>query len=299
MEPRAHVIVVGNEKGGSGKSTTAMHLAVALLRDGYRVGSIDLDARQGTLTRYVANRAALAESRRFDEASLPQSAHQAVARSAGTDLASAVAEERQNFDAALQRAASNNEFVVVDCPGSDSFLGRLGHAHADTLVTPLNDSFVDLDMLAEVDAESLTVIRPGAYAEMVWDGRKLKALRDRGSIDWVVMRNRLSALDARNKRDMAEVLEKLSKRIGFRHVQGFGERVIFRELFLKGLTLLDLVEVGEGPLTMSQIAARQEVRSLVAALRLPARSRPVSHDPRSDRSAYREETIHDHERAAR
>ncbi|MBM3566952.1 MAG: ATPase, partial [Alphaproteobacteria bacterium] len=53
---RAHVIVLGNEKGGSGKSTTAMHLIAACLRDGRSVASIDLDARQGTLTRYLSNR---------------------------------------------------------------------------------------------------------------------------------------------------------------------------------------------------------------------------------------------------
>src|SRR5262245_37005174 len=53
---KPHIIVLGTEKGGSGKSTTAMHLVVALLHEGYSVGSIDCDARQGSFTRYVENR---------------------------------------------------------------------------------------------------------------------------------------------------------------------------------------------------------------------------------------------------
>src|SRR5207245_10765021 len=63
---RAHVLVIGNEKGGSGKSTTAMHIVVSLLGDGGRVATIDLDARQGTLPRYVDNRIAYAKRKGID-----------------------------------------------------------------------------------------------------------------------------------------------------------------------------------------------------------------------------------------
>jgi chromosome partitioning protein len=69
---------------------------------------------------------------------------------------------------------------------------------------------------------------------------------------------------------MASVIEALSRRIGFRVAAGLSERVIYKELFLNGLTLLDLKRGGAGPsLTMSHVAARQEVRDLVAALNLP------------------------------
>jgi len=93
-------------------------------------------------------------------------------------------------------------------------------------------------------------------------------------VDWVVMRNRLSSLAARNKRDMGTVIEALAKRIGFRTATGLSERVIYRELFLSGLTLLDLKRGASGgktgpSMTMSHVAARQEVRDLVAALNLP------------------------------
>ena len=256
--PGAHVIVLGNEKGGSGKSTTAMHLIVGLLLEQRRVGCLDLDLRQATLSRYLANRGAFCERGGVrlampDHIRLDEAATEAM------------------LDEAIATLTARNDVVVIDCPGSDSALSRRAHARADTLITPLNDSFIDFDVLAHVDSEGVKVVRPSHYAEMVWEQRKRRALERRAPIDWIVMRNRLSALDARNKRDIRHALDTLAQRVGFRIAPGFGERVIFRELFLKGLTLLDLRERGTGGgLTMSHVAARQEVRGLLQALRLPA-----------------------------
>ena len=262
----AQIIVLGNEKGGSGKSTAAMHLIVALLRDGYSVGAIDLDARQATLTNYLAARAAFAETKGVP---LPLPLHEAVPRSDADSRAAADAEETTRFNAALDRLSAC-DMVVLDCPGSDTFLSRLGHGHADTLITPINDSFVDFAMLAKVDPERHDVVHPSIYSEMVWEARKRRFSRDRGRIDWIVMRNRLGATEARNKRDVGATLETLAKRIGFRTVKGFGERVIFRELYLQGLTLMDVREAGLGiHMAMSHVAARAEVRALVGAIRKP------------------------------
>jgi chromosome partitioning protein len=266
IERRAHVIVLGNEKGGSGKSTAAMHLIVGLLRDGYRVGALDLDARQATLGQYLAARAAFATARGAD-LPLPRSA--AVERSTFDGRAAAEDDETSRFNAALGEMA-NCDVIVIDCPGADTFLSRLGHAQADTLVTPINDSYVDFAMLAKVDPDNHEVVHPTVYSEMVWQARKRRFARDRGRIDWIVMRNRLGATEARNKRDVGATLEALAKRIGFRTVKGFGERVIFRELYLQGLTLMDVREVGLGiHLSMSHVAARAEVRTLLGAIRLP------------------------------
>ena len=161
--------------------------------------------------------------------------------------------------------------MVVDCPGADTYLSRLGHSYADTLITPINDSFVDFAMLAQVEPENHEVIRPSIYSEMVWEARKQRFARDRGRIDWIVMRNRMGANEARNKRDVGATLESLARRIGFRTVKGFGERVIFRELYLQGLTLMDVREAGLGiQLGMSHVAARAEVRALIGAIRKPA-----------------------------
>ena len=262
----AHIVVIGNQKGGSGKSTTSMHLIVSLLNAGYTVGSIDLDDPQATLTRYLENRRHFIAAQGVQLA-LPD--HQLVKKSIYDNPGIAQNDERTRFDAAIAKLSVANDFVVVDTPGSDSFLSRHGHSYADTLITPMNDSFIDLDLLAKVEPETYRILYPSAYAEMVWEQKKARALRDGGQIDWIVMRNRLATIGSRNTRAMEEVLAALAKRIGFRLAPGFGERVIFRELFLKGLTLLDMRNSEAGiRLNMSHVAARQEVRALLGTIGL-------------------------------
>jgi chromosome partitioning protein len=255
-----HVIVLGNEKGGSGKSTTAMHIISGLMAGGHKVAAIDLDGRQKSLARYIENRAHFAEKKNLN-LSLPSI----------TTLQDHNEEaDKANFNATFDRACADHDVVVIDCPGRDSVMSREAHAHADTLITPMNDSFVDLDLLATIDPDTFKVIRPSFYAELVWKCRQQRAKRDRGNIDWIVLRNRLSHLEARNMRRVGAALEELSKRIGFRTVSGLSERVIYRELFLKGLTLLDLKDarsVGEA-MNMSHVAARQELRDIITALKI-------------------------------
>lgn len=261
---RPHLVVLGNEKGGSGKSTAAMHVIVGLMREGYRVAAIDLDARQGTLMRHLEARAAFSAARGV---ALPQPEARALHASRTESRAAAAREDEAALAAAIA-ALAEAEFLVIDCPGADTPLARAAHAQADTLITPINDSFVDFSMLAKVDPDAHRVVSPSVYSEMVWEARKARFARDRGRLDWIVMRNRLGAAEARNKRDVGATLEALARRIGFRTVRGFGERVIFRELYLQGLTLMDLKEAGiAGGLSMSHVAARQEVRSLLAAIR--------------------------------
>ena len=273
---KPHVIVLGNEKGGSGKSTTAMHVIVALLRDFHRVGSIDLDARQGSLSRYFENRRAfVAES----GVALPLPEHHRLPRSTLDSASAAREEEAVRLDAAM-RALAECDFIVIDTPGSDNSLSRLGHARADTLITPLNDSFLDLDLLGPHRPRGQAHHRPQPLQRDGLGAEKRRAMADGGSIDWIVMRNRLGHTEARNKRDIGLLLEALSKRIGFRLAPGFSERVIFRELFLRGLTLLDLKEAGIGiSLTMSHLAARQEVRELLAMIGLGRRSSGTGSPP--------------------
>lgn len=272
----AHVIVLGNEKGGSGKTTTAMHVIALLLHEGLRVGSIDLDGRQRSLTRYVENRKVWADAAGVN---LVMPDHIVITRSTLGTVSEANAAEEADLDAAMTRLAMENDFIVVDCPGSDSHLSRLGHARADTLLTPMNDSFVDFDLLGRVDPQTYRIKGPSVYSEMVWESRKRRAVRDGGEIDWIVIRNRLSHLDAKNKRRVEGVLGALADRIGFRSGPGFGERVIFREMFPSGLTLLDLREEGvDTQMSMSHVAARAEVRALVDALQLPIDERRTRND---------------------
>jgi chromosome partitioning protein len=262
----AHVFVVGNEKGGCGKTTTSMHLIVGLLRLGFRVGSMDLDARQRSLTRYLENRWKLMAQKNI---SLPVPLHEVIVRSPFNLLEEAEADEIKRFSDAINKLREACDFVVIDCPGTDMFLSRAAHYYADTVITPMNDSFIDLDVLANVDGDSMKILRPSIYSEMLWEQKLEKAKRKGTSIDWIVMRNRLSMIDAKNKRKVGEILKALSKRIGFRIAPGFCERVIFRELFLKGLTVLDVLEEDtDVALSLSHVTARQEVRDLLMALNI-------------------------------
>jgi chromosome partitioning protein len=266
-EVKPAVIVLGNEKGGSGKSTTAIHIIISLLRDGYRVGAMDLDARQGTLAGTLAARKVFVETKNIP---LPLPEFSSVFRSNLDNRLEAEAEERERFDTAFNALAEICDMIVIDCPGADTYLSRYGHAHADTLITPINDSFVDFSMLAKVDPENHDIVKPSIYSEMVWEARKQRFGRDRGKIDWIVMRNRLAASEARNKRDVGSTLESLAKRIGFRTLKGFGERVIFRELYLQGLTLMDVREANIGiAMGLSHVAARAEVRALISTIKKP------------------------------
>ncbi len=261
------IIVTGNEKGGAGKSTLCMHLCIALLRTGLSVGVIDLDIRQGTLTRYLKNRAHWARS---TGSKLPLPIIAPVRSSQSRDLNRAEDEEAQAFQDAINHLKTSCRIILIDAPGGLTFYSKLAHRAADILITPLNDSFIDFDLLAEVDPQTLDVIQPSFYSEMVWQYRKERAGQNRRPLDWIVLRNRLSPLEARNTRNVGKALTSLSERIGFRLASGLSERVIYRELFPAGLTLLDVTEKNSRILfSMSHVAARQELRGLLTMLNLP------------------------------
>ena len=264
----AHVVVLGNEKGGSGKSTTALHIAVALLKAGQRVATIDLDSRQQSFTHYINNRRDWATRARIN---LELPTHYCIARGETGSVEANEAREFANFSKAIAEIENTHDVVVIDTPGNDTYLMRLAHSMADTLVTPLNDSFVDFDVLATLDPTSFGVTGESHYAEMVREARRQRRLVDGRMTDWIVIRNRLSALGSRNKRLVGEGLAELAKRMGFRTVDGLAERVVYREFFPRGLTALDDLDettLGTRP-NMSHLTAREEVIALLNSLHLP------------------------------
>jgi chromosome partitioning protein len=246
-----HFIVFANEKGGTGKSTTAVHTAVALAASGHRVGALDLDSRQRTMTRYLENRDA---TMRRLETTLPQARYE-------------VLEEDGSLDEAIERLSTDTDVIVIDTPGRDDPVARAAILKADTLVTPMNDSFVDLDLIGQVHPENFKVTKPSFYAELIWNSRTQRAKVIGKSVDWVVLRNRLQHIESHNLRRVGAALDELAKRVGFRVIPGLGERVIYRELFPKGLTLLDLKHLGE--VGIGHVAARQELREMIAGLDIP------------------------------
>ena len=256
---KTHVIVFANEKGGTGKSTTAVHVAIALAARGHRVSALDLDHRQRTMGRYFDNRAATIA--RVGH-TLPMPLHM-------THDGESLARLTEQLDE-LSAAA---DFLVIDTPGRDDRFARMAAARADTLVTPMNDSFVDFDLIGQVDPITYKVTRPSFYAELIWDARKARAKADGSTIDWVVLRNRLQHIEARNMRRVSEALDQLAKRVGFRIIPGLGERVIYRELFPNGLTMIDSRDFGE--MGLSHVAARQELREMMSGLGLPEPALPL------------------------
>jgi len=261
--PSVRVIVVANEKGGSGKSTVAIHIAVALLRAGESVATIDLDSRQRSFTHYVNNRLAWARQRGLD---LPAPTHTCFDEDA--EFADEEAAGRDAFVTTLAGLTENHGVIVVDTPCQNSYLTRLAHTMADTLITPLNDSFVDLDVLGSVDAETFAVTGISQYARLVEEARRARRAAGKADLDWIVLRNRLSSTPTRNKRFVGDALQDLSQRLGFRLVEGLAERVIFREFFPRGLTAADELTastLGNRP-TLSHATAQLEVQNLVSAL---------------------------------
>ncbi len=266
MNTVAHVIVTGNEKGGSGKSTTAMHIATALARMGFRVGALDLDVRQRTFGRYIENRSEYCARQGI---TLPSPTYRLLPEIDPATVPAGESVTDYQLSAALNELEESSDFILIDCPGSHTRLSQVAHSLADTLVTPMNDSFIDFDLLARIDSSTNEVLGPSIYSEMVWKARQLRTQAGLKPMDWLVLRNRLGAQQMHNKRRVGEALTALSKRIGFRVAPGFSERVIFRELFPRGLTLLDLRDTGVEQMNISNIAARQELRDLLTTLRLP------------------------------
>ncbi|MDD9909863.1 MAG: AAA family ATPase [Ahrensia sp.] len=266
----AHVIVCGNEKGGSGKTTTTMHLIIHLMKAGFKVASLDLDARQQSLTRYIQNRLNWSLRQGID---LELPTHYRFDMAMHDSVANAQSMDYDAFVNAVQEVESTHDFVVIDTPGSDSYLMRLAHSMADTLLTPMNDSFVDFDVLGAVDPHSLEITDVSHYAKMVREARRQRFLADDGLLDWIVVRNRLSSLVSRNQQKLRGCVTQLSMQLGYRVADGISERVIFREYFPLGLTALDNMDEvnpdGEIRSTSSHVAAREEVAKLVGMLRLP------------------------------
>ena len=264
----AHVIVLGNEKGGSGKSTTAMHIAVALLKAGQRVATIDLDSRQKTFTHYVENRR---DSAQRMGVALEVPEHYAIARSDGVRVDENEAAEFAGFAAAINEVEHTHDFVVVDTPGNDTYLMRLAHSMADTLVTPLNDSFLDFDVLGTIDADDLRghgrqplradgALRPAPAPYRRWRADRL----DRGAQPPRAAR----LAQQEDGRRMPRPPRVAARFPPDGRILRAGRVPRILPLWPDRAGQLDESTLGQKP-NLSHLTARQEVRRLIDALKLP------------------------------
>ena len=270
-----HVIVLGNEKGGAGKSTLAIHIVTGLLHAGRTVAIIDLDLRQRSMQRFFTNRLSWVEANghTLPHPMIPDMGDGKVLAKASVD------EQIIAFDRAFDEAvASGVECILIDTPGGDTAVSSAAHARADQIVTPMNDSFVDFDLLGEVDPVSLDLLKPSIYSESVWEARKVRAITQgrTATIDWLVVTNRLAVAEARNRKRLEERMNKLAKRVGFRVGPGLRDRVIYRELFPFGLTVADLSnDIRPVAVSLAHVAARQELRNLMKAMGLGQAMQPL------------------------
>lgn len=265
---QAYVIVCGNEKGGSGKTTTMMHITIALLNAGYSVASLDLDSRQQSFSRYLGNRENFSNRHGIN---LKMPKHYVINRDHSDFVSESEQNELDNLLGVIGKIQETHDFILIDTPGHDGYLMRMAHSIADTLITPLNDSYIDFDVLGLIDPETSKVDSLSHYARMVREARRKRRIADDGILDWVVFRNRLTQISSRNKESMFKSLNSLSMQLGCRLADGISERVIYRELFPHGLTALDDLEtiLPDKRNVASHLSARQEVRSLISSLRLP------------------------------
>jgi chromosome partitioning protein len=285
------VIVIGNHKGGTGKSTFAMHIIVALLKAGKRVASFDLDLNQLTLTRYLGNRH---EWVRKHEQKLELPDHYPVREEVhGTTLRRFVSRlkkigrahkddfigsgalshsaDLRHFISQLKKIgrAHKHDFIVIDTPGGVQHLSLIAHGMADTLITPINDSLVDLDVLVAMEQSDLEP-QPSVYAKMVWRALEARRKVTGRTTDWIVVRNRLESVESSNQHQITQVLDVVQRTLGFRVARGLLERPVYREFFAAGLTVFDPVEgfTGAAESNRPDFLARLEVQNLIREIGL-------------------------------
>lgn len=221
------IIVASGVKGGTGKSTITLHLATYLFLSGKKISTIDYDFPQFSFTRYYENR------KKNKNASVWEK-HQCIK------------------DLTYVPEMNDQTIYIIDTPGHYNENIIKLHKHADVIITPINDSFMDIDTIMQVEHEKWVL--PGSYYESILENKKEK----KDSL-WLVVRNRSSSINSKHKQNVEIRLQELAKKLNFTPMQGFKERNIFRELFTNGLSVLDM---DQNKLAISHLAAKIEIKML-------------------------------------
>jgi len=251
---KAHVIVISNEKGGTGKSTLSMHLAIKLMQEGFKVAAVDMDGRQGTLSGYISNRLVFAKENNITLDTPTLMAFSPV------DNHEKIGEHLKLINEEIEKLKANFDAVIIDTPGAKNYLFDEAHKFADTLITPMTDSLIDLNALSSNK-------RAGYYAQYIWEVKKQLAAQRKPMLNWVVALNKVSVFNSKNKNQVVEALGGVSKLYGFRMAPAIKDRTIYKELFLQGLTVLDMSHPAlKTRMSVSHIAAKQEINDLAESI---------------------------------
>ena len=196
--PLPRIISVANQKGGVGKTTTAINLGAALAEEGYNVLLVDLDPQGNASTGLGIE----PESRDFttydlilDEAELKDVVKKTLIEGlliapSTTDLSSADIEmmsiEKRSFllhDALRQPAIDIYEldFILIDCPPSLSLLTVNAMVASDSVLIPLQSEFFALEGLSQL---MLTVreVREAANPDLRIEGVLLTMYDSRNNL---------------------------------------------------------------------------------------------------------------------
>jgi chromosome partitioning protein len=241
-----------------------MHLAVGLIKAGRRVATLDIDFEGRTLSQYIHNRLGFAQA---NELALDTPAHYRVTDALSNTKSGETETAEINFiSSAIAAAESDHDFIIIDTPSVLTKSNLFAHALADTVISPINDSFLDLDAIVP-STEMTQEIARSAYTAAIHRAREARELVTSRTIEWLVIPNRVfSSLDTRNERTIRMAIEEASLRLGFRIAPGIAELLVYRQLFPKGLTAFDPMEeslLGVKP-GISHVLARQDLRQLTS-----------------------------------
>lgn len=248
----APIILFANEKGGVGKTTLVFNTAIDLCNRGYRVLAIDLDFRQRSLARAIENRMA---SNRCLGLDLPVPKVCVLQQPSGPMLVQE-----------LNRLGSDRDVILIDAPGHDSPVARRAMALAQTIVTPINPSFFDLDVLGHFDPVSLKFRKPGPFAQAILDIRAEQMRRNLLPARWIIAKNRIRGAERSHNKRIEPMLAQLSDQLGLTIAEGLTERVAYRSLLQYGFTISDIKRVPQ--LAHMQIRNVKEISRLTNELNI-------------------------------
>ncbi len=197
------IIAVANQKGGVGKTTTAINLSSSIALSGHRVLVIDLDP-QGNLTSGVGQKGQRTEAGTIYEALLTDQAPEAFILKTSVENLSLIPSDRNLTGAEIELVSTANreqrlkrltdalkgqfEFIFIDCPPSLGLLTLNALVAADAVLIPLHCEYFALEGLAEL-VGTMRRVRGALNPSLDIEGVLLTMYDDRTNLGQLVARD--------------------------------------------------------------------------------------------------------------